>query len=275
MKDLHVHVDTDAVCEKRLAAAADLAERLNAHITGVHARRMFPFPIYGTMPTSASVVDVYYTTLDNQEAKAQANFNQYVDEQNPKASWRVVTGGLADVIANEARYSDLLILGQPDPGDKVSLNEGLADQIIFSAGRPCLMIPHVGAVSGFGKDPLIAWDGSREAARAVHDALPLLELAKTVTVLVVQPEKVAAELDDLPGAMIAEHLARHDIAVEVKVLDGKVQNTGDMIMSYVHENGHDLIIMGAYGHSRLREIVLGGVTRQVMANMKVPVLMSH
>lgn len=275
MQDLHVHVDSDAVCDKRLVAASDLAIRLDAHLTGVYARSIFPFPIYGTMPTSATVVDVYNTIQDTQESASHSLFDQIIGKKNPKASWRVVAGSVSGAIANEARYSDLLILGQPDPNDKVSLNEGLADQIIFSAGRPCLVIPHIGAINGFGRDPLIAWDGSREAARAVHDALPLLKLAGTVTVLVVQPEKVDAELDDLPGALIAEHLARHDIAVEVKVLRGKVNSTSDTIMSYVHENGHDMIVMGAYGHSRWREIVLGGVTRQVMANTKVPVLMSH
>ena len=275
MKDLHVHVDNDAVCDKRLLAAKELAERLGAHLTGVYARRVFPFPVYGAMPTSADVVDIYYTIQDNQESAAHRTFDQHIGQDDPKVSWRVITGSVTGVIANEARYSDLLILGQPDPDDKVSLNKGLADQIIFSAGRPCLMIPHTGAASGFGKDPLIAWDGSREAARAVHDALSLLQLAGKVTVLTVQPEKISEDLGDLPGAMIAEHLARHDIAVEVKVLNGKVPDTSEAIMSYVHENGHDLIVMGAYGHSRLREIVLGGVTRHIMAHMEVPVLMSH
>ena len=275
MKDLHVHVDNDAVCGKRLAAAKDLAERFDAHLTGVYARRVFPFPIYGTMPTSDNVVDVYLAMQDNQESAAHKIYEQQIGLDNPKASWRVITGSVTGVIANEARYSDLLVLGQPDPDDKTSLNEGLADQIIFSAGRPCLMIPYTGAAEGFGQDPLIAWDGSREAARAVHDALPLLKLAGKVTVLTVQPEKLEADLGDLPGTMIAEHLARHNIAVEVKVLNDKVPGTSDAIMSYVYENGHDLIIMGAYGHSRWREIVLGGVTRNIMANMKVPVLMSH
>ncbi|MGB1009580.1 MAG: universal stress protein [Thiolinea sp.] len=275
IKDLYVHIDNDKVCGKRLTAAVDLATRMDAHLTGVYVRRAFPFPAYSTVPMSADVMETYDNLLDEKESKARNTFSQYTGAQNARVSWRALSGSVTGVLADEARYSDLLILGQPDPDDSESLNQGLADQVVFTAGRPCLLIPYTGNATGFGQSPLIAWDGSRESARAIHDAMPLLNMAGKATLLIVQPEKADTDFADLPGALISEHLARHDIAVEVEVLRGGVQGTGDAILSYVDAYGYDLVVMGAYGHSRWREIVLGGVTRRVMANMKVPVFMSH
>lgn len=273
IKDLHV--DADAICDKRLEAAVDLAARLNAHLTGVYVRSAFPLPNYGPELLSNDVLKMYADMQNEGESNAHELFTRHIGAQSTRTSWRALPGSVPDVLANEARYSDLLILGQPDPEDEESLTRSLADQVIFTAGCPCLLIPYVGTETGFGHSPLIAWDGSREAARAIHDALPLLKLAGKATVLVAQPEKLEADLGDLPGAMISEHLARHDITVEVEVLRGGVQNTGEAILSYVDAYGYDLIIMGAYGHSRWREIILGGVTRQIMAEMRTPVFMSH
>ncbi len=275
IKDLHVHVDNDAVCGKRLEAAVDLATRLNAHLTGVYVRRAFPIPNYGAMGLTVDLLKLYENRLDEEERTARELFTRYVGVQNANTGWRALMGSVPAVLANESRYGDLLVLGQPDPADEDPLNHGLADHVIFSAGRPCLLIPYGGTPAGFGHSPLVAWDGSREAARAIHDALPLLQLAGQATLLIVQPERVEADFSDLPGAMMAEHLARHDIKVEVEVLRGGVPATGAAVLSYVDAYGHDLVVMGAYGHSRWREIVLGGVTRKMMTDMQVPVFMSH
>lgn len=274
IKDLHVHVDNDAICGKRLKAAVDLATRLNAHLTGVYVRSAFPIPNYGETPLSTDVLEMYVKMHNDNEAKAHELFTRHIG-QSATTSWRALAGSVPGVLANEGRYSDLLILGQPDPDDEKSLTRNLADQVIFTAGRPCLLIPYIGTQAGFGQSPLIAWDGSREAARAIHDALPLLKLAGKATVLIARPEKLDADFGDLPGAMISEHLARHDINVEVEVLRDGIQDTSEAILSYADAHHCDLIIMGAYGHSRWREIVLGGVTRDIMADMRIPVFMSH
>ena len=221
------------------------------------------------------MLEVYQQALDEQESKSHVVFNQVVGQDKTKTSWRSLTGSISYDLETEARYGDLLILGQPDPEQALSLNNGITDGIIMSSGRPCLLIPYRGNGLAFGASPLIAWDGSREASRAVHDALPFLKQSGKATILIVDPESVDIEFADLPGAMISEHLARHDINVKVKVLSGGSKSTGDTILSYADEYGHDLIVMGAYGHSRLREIVLGGATRAIMKASKVPVLMSH
>lgn len=275
IKDIQVHIDNDKVCGKRIEAAVKLAGTFDAHLTGVYIRKVFPFPIYSMMPTSSDVVGIYDQILDDKESEAREAFNQYIAQNTAKVSWRVLTGSISYELASEARCCDLLILGQPNPAENESLDNDIADQVVFAAGRPCLIIPYAGTTTDLGKSPLIAWDGSREAARAVHDALPLIKLAGKVTILVVEPEKIGVDFGDLPGVMISEHLARHDINVKVEVSRGSLQSTGETILSHIDAYGHDLLIMGAYGHSRWREIVLGGATRSIMQNMKVPVFLSH
>ena len=273
-KDIRVHVDNDAACGKRVEIAVNLATSIDAHLTGVHIRRAFPFPAY-SVPTSPDMLEVYHEALDEKESKSRAIFDKVVGQNNAAVSWRSITGALSYELAADARYGDLLVLGQPDPKENLSLNGGITDEIILSAGRPCLVIPYQGAQVKFGDSPLIAWDGSQEASRAVHDALPFLKQAGKATVFIVEPEKADTAFGDLPGAMISEHLARHGIDVTIEVSRGSLQGTGDTILTYADAYGHDLIVMGAYGHARWREIVIGGATRTIMKNAKIPFLMSH
>ena len=275
IKDIQVHIDNDAACSKRVKMAVNLAATMNAHLTGVHVRRSFPFPEYSMVPTSADVIKVYDDILNDQESKARAVFDESIAQDNTKTSWQSLIGSLSYHLANEAHYADLLVIGQPNSEDLSSLESGIANEIIMSAGRPCLLVPHHGDSVSFGESPLVAWDGSREASRAVHDALPFLKQAGKATIIIVEPERADPNFGDLPGTVISEHLARHDINVKVEVSRGSLQSTGDTILSYADAYGHDLVVMGAYGHSRLREIVLGGATRNIMKQATIPVLMSH
>ena len=277
IKDIQVNVDNDAACSKRVKMAVNLAATMDAHLTGVHVRRTFPFPAYSVVPTTVDVdmVAIYNEALDDQEANARKVFKEAIGVGNTKVSWHTLRGSISYELASSARYSDLLLIGQPNPKEATSLNDGITDEIIMSAGRPCLLLPYETNSVGFGTSPLIAWDGSRESGRAVHDAMPFLKQAGKATILIVNPEKSDTDFEDLPGAMISEHLARHDIDVTVEVSRNSPLNTGDTILAYAADNQHDLIIMGAYGHSRWREIVLGGATRTVMKHMQVPVLVSH
>ena len=145
--------------------------------------------------------------------------------------------------------------------------------MVLAAGRPALVIPYIGAGETLGERVLVAWDGGREAARAVNDALPLLERAASVGVLVINPSRGGH--GEQPGADIALHLARHGISVDAEHLEARDISTGNALLSRLADQNIDVLVMGAYGHSRLREMVLGGVTRQVFQSMTVPVLMSH
>ena len=180
---------------------------------------------------------------------------------------------VAEVVALHARYADLVVLGQPDSENGGEVDAQVPEDVVLSAGRPALVVPYIGAGEEIGKRVLIAWDGGREAARAVNDALPLLENAEFVAVLVVNPSQGAH--GEEPGADIALHLARHGIAVEAQHIEVRDLSTGNALLSRLADEAIDLLVMGAYGHSRLREMVLGGMTREVFQQMTVPVLMSH
>jgi nucleotide-binding universal stress UspA family protein len=151
----------------------------------------------------------------------------------------------------------------------------LPEQVILGCGRPALVIPYIGPPATLGERVVVAWDASREAARAVNDALPLLERAKTVSVVTINPRQQPFGHGEEPGADIGLHLARHDVKIEVERVVSRDIDVANTILSQVANEGADLLVMGAYGHSRLREYVLGGVTRTILAEMTVPVLMSH
>lgn len=140
-----------------------------------------------------------------------------------------------------------------------------------------MAVPHMesDAPAGPAERILVAWDGSREATRAVHDALPLLTGAASVIVLCVNPQRTAARYEAEPGADIALHLARHDVRTEVQQASADDGAEGEAILSAALDSGANLIVAGAYAHSRIRELVLGGVTRTLLRSTTVPVLMAH
>jgi nucleotide-binding universal stress UspA family protein len=257
-KDLLVIVEDDPRARERVSHAADLAERFNAHLAGLCVS-----PI--------SVPEVSQRTVAAREL-----FEGTVAQYCISAEWRTATGFPVDVAAVQARYADLVVLGQLDPGDaQAPVNCPPPEDIALSVGRPTLIIPYVGGYGPIGQRILVAWDASREATRAVNDAIPLLAAAATVTVLTVDPAIGLTEHGDVPGADIALHLARHGVKAEVEKTVSGFVDIGDVLLSCASDLGADLLVMGAYGHSRVRELVLGGATRTVLRSMTLPVFMSH
>ena len=179
-----------------------------------------------------------------------------------------------DIVPVHARYADLTIMGQTDPepdaGDATPAR-GLQVQTATDSGRPLLIIPYAGDFKAPGRHMLIAWNGSREASRAVHDALPLLKRAERVSVLSISPP---AE-DHIAGFDISAQLARHGVNAEAKRNVSSDISAGDVLLSECADLGADMIVMGAYGHSRLREFILGGVSQHLLETMTVPVFMAH
>jgi nucleotide-binding universal stress UspA family protein len=177
----------------------------------------------------------------------------------------------AQVFAATARNYDLAILAQAQHKDDAA--EAMAiEATLFSSGRPLLVVPYIHQ-TGLRLDRVtVCWDGSRSAARAVGDALPLLKKSGKVEVVTVHTKE---RRNELPGAQIAEHLARHGLNVELKQLVAPDTDTASVILSHAAGSAVDLVVMGGYGHSRFREFVLGGMTRSMLGSMTVPVLMSH
>jgi nucleotide-binding universal stress UspA family protein len=174
----------------------------------------------------------------------------------------------------QARYADLVVLGQTDPDTSgLSILRQLPEHLALHGGRPVLVVPFAGTFTHLDRHALVAWDGSRAATRAVTDALPLLRRSARVTLAVFNPDHTRGEE---PGADIALYLARHGVRVEVlRQTTAPGVDVGNALLSLAADTGADLLVMGAYGHQRWREIVLGGVTRRVLQTMTLPVLMSH
>ncbi len=189
---------------------------------------------------------------------------------------RRVGGDPLTALATSARYADLVVMGQANPDTADSVEESdFPDHAVLASGRPTLLIPYVGDYPVIGEHVVVAWSATRESTRAVTDALPLLQRAKKVTVIVgdIAPGTKGHGAD--PGADIALYLARHGVTVNVSPEQTAGLDVGSMLLSRIGDLGADMLVMGGYGHSRLRELVLGGVTRRILREMTVPVLMSH
>lgn len=273
-KDLLVHVDQTKAYAARLDAAIRVAQSHEAHLTGLYVLPLINVPGYAEAQIPLEVIETQRQNTRAQADKAEKAFRAATDKAGIASEWRRVEDDFARALSLNARYADLVLTGQDDKSDPMSI-AGLTERVVLEAGRPLLVIPYIGAGNTIGERVLVAWNASREAIRAVHDALPLLERAKSVTVMAINPPGGAAGDGDIPAADVCLHLARHGVKAEADHVEAHDIAVGDMLLSRVADKGVDLLVMGAYGHSRLRELVLGGATRHILGHMTVPVLMSH
>ncbi len=274
LKDLLVIADNDPTYAARLDIALALADQHRAHVTGLHVMPLPLTPIYGDMPIPEAVEKLQRLELEDAARRAAAVFAERAGRTTVPAEWRVAEGDIVRVASEHARYADLTVLPQGmDLGFASADLTMLPEELALGVGRPVLVIPRYGSFPKMGTRVLVAWNGSREATRAVHDALPLLRRAEQVTVLSIDPGGDAE--CRLPGADISLHLARHGVTVQAATIAGADVAVGDLLLSYAADHDIDLLVMGAYGHTRLREMILGGATRTLLRHMTVPVLMSH
>jgi nucleotide-binding universal stress UspA family protein len=275
LKDVLVHVGTDAACPSRVEVAARLAAWHDAHLTGLHVMAFPPIPGYIAAELPRQVHEIQARHLREHAEQARHLFDSAVRAAGaPRVEWRVEEGDILETARRHGRYFDLVVVGQGiDVDDPTGALAVLPEELALSIGRPVLVIPRYGTFAALGDRVLVGWNASREAARAVNDALPLLQRAQQVTVLSVDPGDHPDQR--LPGADITLHLARHGVNAVADQTRGADISVGDVILSRAADVGADLIVCGAYGHSRLREMVLGGATRHQLQHMTVPVLMSH
>lgn len=275
-KSILVQVDHTKACPARIDAAVDLALRHEAHLTGL-------FLI--VEPTGASFVRGYLPPEILEAAVAEAEkgagevlgrLSAAAERNGVPCEVRIDRGfdvELARILGLHARYADLVVVGQEDPDEPVPGQD--PGPLVLSCGRPVLLIPYVGAGKTLGQRVVVAWDASREAARAVRDALPILAKATSVKVVSVNPRPADFGHGGDPGADIALYLARHGVNVDVQRIETRDLDVGNALLSHVAAESADLLVMGGYGHSRLREVMLGGATRTILHDMTVPVLMAH
>lgn len=277
LKDILVHLDASPASASRLDIAVDLAQRHAAHLVGLFVAEItLPPGIVGDPGGGAAMVliDQMRETALADGAAVEATFRDRLRREGLGGEWRMVEGMGTEIVPLHARYADLLILGQQDPDGPGTTGQVL-EAALFGAGRPVLAVPYAGRFQAVGRRVLLAWNASRESARALADAMPLIAGADSATVLAVNPRRGIGGHGEEPAADIALHLARHGLRVTAEQIVAPEVEDGEALLNAAAERNADLLVMGAYGHSRLREMVMGGVTRTLLRSMTLPVLLSH
>ena len=274
--DILVHVDQSPRALLRLDIAAELARQHGAHLTALQVIDVaLPVMAMGDGGGGAVIAELMEQMRQSALAagvKLKVAFEAALARDGIMGEWRQVEGTTQEILALHGRYADLLVLGQDDPE---SDSAGLLEAMVFDCGQPVLAIPFAGSFNTIGKRVLVGWNASREASRALHDALPLIAKAETATVFLANPKRGLGGHGEEPGADIARHLARHGMKVEVAMTIADDVPDSALLLNHASDMGADLLVMGAYGHSRLREFILGGMTRSLLREMTVPVLLSH
>jgi len=258
-------------------AAIKLAQESGAHLTALSHVDITRMPPYVRAHLGEDEARAQLQRAEADAVAAGRAFEAMAQREGlTSVEVRRLSGDPVHGLATSARYADLVVVGQAD-ADSVDGPEqrDFPDHAILAAGRPVLLIPYAGSFPTFGEHAVIAWSATKESTRAVTDALPLLRRAKRVTLIVGDARPGAGGHGEAPGADIALFLARHGLKVEVSQERTAGIDVGSLLLSRISDLGADLLVMGAYGHSRLRELVLGGVTRTILREMTVPVLMSH
>jgi nucleotide-binding universal stress UspA family protein len=270
-KTILVHVDAGERWRARLDIALGLAQRWDAHLVALFALSSVRVPGYVLPEAGTGLAQERAQALG---AQLRVEFERLTAlAAVTKVEWRASVDDADEVVPLHARYADLIVIGQTDPDHPAGLEAGFAHRVVLAAARPVLVIPYAGRFNGIGKHVLVAWNAGREAARAVTDALPLLQAAQHVTVMCIDPRP--ALHGEQPGGDIALYLARHGVRAEVANVVGSQIDVGSQLLSCAADLAADLMVMGAYGHARLTQIVLGGTTRTLMRSMTLPVLMAH
>ncbi|HVV62656.1 MAG TPA: universal stress protein [Pseudolabrys sp.] len=255
--------------------AISIAKEFDSHVLGIAlaCEPAIPGTVMGNIP--ASILEAPRAEVRKSAENAVRRFTQAATRAGVAAETHTITDVVTDAATQFgaiARRFDLVVVGQAERDE--SLAAELANEAaLFDSGRPVIFVPFI-QKGGLKLDRVLAcWDGSRAATRAIADSMPFLRGAKAVEIVMVTGGK--PETDEIAGADLGQHLARHGLKVDVKRLVSGDIDVVSTILSYAADVGADLIVMGGYGHSRLREFILGGVTRGILSSMTVPVLMSH
>ncbi|MFC0397303.1 universal stress protein [Paraburkholderia rhizosphaerae] len=285
-KTLLVHLDDSRPCSARTAVALDLARRFDAHVIGLYiVCQELLHPLCRTDESlRPAALEAQH---EERQQRARSAFLDAAQRAGCSAEWRAPPGPAVETATLHARHADLSVLGQTDPKDPATyIARHFVEDLLMTSGRPALVIPYAGKVETLGDNVIVAWDASLEAARALSDSLPLIRRARFVTVEeIVRHRDARDERDEVyeasdthaPHAIdVSSFLERHHIRASFSTTPRVAGvSAGATLLNRVSDLHADLLVMGAYGHSRAQERVLGGATRTILESMTVPVLMSH
>jgi nucleotide-binding universal stress UspA family protein len=274
-KDVVVNISGRGPRDFAAEYATSIAATFGAHIAGMSFlyEPVIPDGTLGGIPVD--LIELQREENSKVANEAVSRFEAGVKKAGLSSETRILDatfGGAAAVFAQIARRFDLAVVGQAQREGGAS-DELLVEGALFESGRPLVVVPYIQKRGLTLERVLACWDGGRTAARAIGDAMPFLERAKAVDIVIVAEERKGGE--EINGANMGEHLARHGVAANVKRIAKGDLAIEDVLLSYAADSGADFMVMGGYGHSRLREFILGGVTRGILASMTVPVMMSH
>jgi nucleotide-binding universal stress UspA family protein len=285
LKDLLVWLDRTNRTSAHLRLAADLARRHGSCLTALYVRGWKPAQLAQRKTAELagrSLADLedlnesVSAAMDASAVKAQAEVQQVAAEYGIQITWRVAAGDASRVLPQYARYADLCILDGEIPAGSTSAGYRFSEEMLFVAGRPVLMVPQMRAPAVLGAHAAIAWNSSRAAARAINDALPLLERCERTTVIAINPSEFIDRHGSLPLHNLLEHLQRHGIAARsVEVTGVASAAIADTLQERALAEGADLLVAGGHGHMWLRDVLLGSVTRDLLSRLRLPVMMSH
>ena len=275
-KDILVHVDSTFLSRLRLRVGLKLARRCAGRVIGLH---VIPDPVVPPYfkPGAVERIAAIYAEYAQEAAKDAATiFHDQVNGADVSTEWRIEHGDVAKLLAQHARFADLVILSQSeiDEAHLVPLFL-LSKEVIMSSGTPILIVPGFSVLDDIGRRIVVAWDGSREAARAVRDSLSLLADADRVLLVAVDPQSQGHIDSGANAAEMAAHLARHGVRVDGQEILSGERSVAEALVSEVAHDRADLLVMGAYGHARIMEFVLGGTTHSLLAKATIPVFMSR
>jgi len=276
-KTILVHADHSRHAAERIRIAANIALAENAHLIGVAVTGLsrYAYPDRD-IDSTGMFVAAHLQALHESARLALVAFESIAGSLGVSSvEARLVDDDAGSALSLQARYCDLVVISQTDLSDPVSrLSPDLPEYVMLHCARPILVIPYTGRIEKIGINVMVAWDGSKEATHAISGAIPMLRRAERATVVVFNPESHYDAHGEQPGADIALYLARQNVKVDViqQIVDFDI---GDALLSLSADLGSDLLVAGGYGHTRFREIMMGGVTRTLLKSMTIPVLMAH
>ncbi len=283
-KTILVHWDAGPASRHRLDMAADLAQRFGSHLVGLYTRptlQVRPVADEGFPP--GDFYRAYAESAEADQVAAAAAFTEAIGPRTISSEWRVIDSADVDAIVAQSRYADLVVIGRRAATGGRIVPADLPETVAFDSGKPVLVVPRFDAGRLSNDTILLCWNDSREAARAASEALPLLQAARRVVVLVATPVSMPPEMltassrreDSDSGASVAVWLRRHGVEALVQRETTSEADVADLILARAAEWQAGVIVMGVYGHSRLREFVLGGTSRAMLADTGVPLLIAH
>ena len=277
IKDVLINLTVGAKQNAAAQYGAAVAAELDAHACALAFawEPVIPGTVMGGI-VSVDIIEAQRSENEKNARAAVAAFEETARRNGLSVESHVIQSslaGAADTFGRMGRRFDLSVVAQSNPDETAPVEDMIIEAALFQSGRPVIIVPYI-QKGGVKLDRvMVCWDGGRTAARAIGDAMPLLARAKAVDVVTVTGEE--GKWDRVPGVDMGQHLARHRLNVDVKRIPPGDSGIEDTLLSYAADISADMIVMGAYGHSRLREFILGGVTRGILKSMTVPCFMSH